>query len=187
MSQLHKVIFILMNFPRRAIWGNFLKIFAYHYLYMFLYFSRTIQLLQINFFADVLNITIWVTSLKNSFTASPSAGNNFLVFCGYFLRMFLYFFSYALSYHINFLQILFVLPWLSNWWEKFQSMYLCSEGYFTVFLSIFFHVLRNFSPNLDIIWSSLNCKMWWVSLYFIQYPLSNILGCFGTINYCLLQ
>ena len=125
---------------------------------------------------------------------SSSAGNNFLVFWGYFLRMFLYFFSYALSYHINFVQILFVLLWLSNWWEKFQSMHLCSEGYFTVFLSIFFHVLRNFSPNLDIMWSSLNCKMWWVSLHYIWYPLSNILGCFGVhfikltfyVSFCML-
>ena len=76
-------LFSTVTLPRRAVLRYFLPIFLYRYFFMFLYFLRTIQLLHINFYTDILGITQSVTSIKKPFCSiDPSAESHFEVFWG---------------------------------------------------------------------------------------------------------
>ena len=80
-----QIVFTPVTLPSGAVLRYFLHIFADHCFFMFLYFLRTIQLIYINFFIDVLGITRRVASLKKPFhSIFPSARSHFEIFWGSF-------------------------------------------------------------------------------------------------------
>ena len=95
-------------------------IYIYIYIYirlkmhcvMFLYFMGTIQLMHIQFFTDVLGITLQVTSLKNLLAASPFLLKAILRYLGVHFGIWS-----SISWEpfncftSNILQIFLVLPW----------------------------------------------------------------------------
>ena len=69
-------LFSYLSLSRRELfWGIFCLLLQIILFSAFLYFLRTIQFLHINFFPDILGITLRVTSLKKTLktlTTSPS-------------------------------------------------------------------------------------------------------------------
>ena len=77
-------IFVFTS-PKGAVLRYFLPILCINNFFMFLHFLRTLQLLHINFFTDILGITQRIISLNKYFhSISPSSGSHFEVFWGLF-------------------------------------------------------------------------------------------------------
>lgn len=85
LAQTHEVVFTPVTLPRWAVLSYVLLICCIVPLLIFLYFLRSIQLLHIIVFTDVLGILQRVTSLKIFFTVShPLLGAILRYFVAYF-------------------------------------------------------------------------------------------------------
>ena len=115
----------------------FLHIYTYCYFFMLLFFWRTIQLLHINFFTDVVGISLKGASLESPFhSISPTSGSHFEVFWGSFWAMFLYFsraipsfctVAFCITLSVNGLRK--ILHHLSLCWGYFAGFFLACCGY----------------------------------------------------------
>ena len=110
---------------------------------MLLFFWRTIQLLHINFVADVVGISLRGTSLESPFhSISPLLEAILRYFEAHFGLCSCIFEG---LFHL-FVQLIFALFWHSMGKEKFYSIYLSAGGYFAGFfwpvVGIFHHALR---------------------------------------------
>ena len=121
-------------------------------MYRYFYFMRTIQLLHIVFFTDVLSITQRVTSLEK---ASPPLLGAIVLLWGLFWDMLFYFWELFPILSFEILYRCFLCYSDSQWAKKkFTACIpllgpLCSI--FGTVLSIFISALRNLKYYLDIL------------------------------------
>ena len=159
--QIHKIVLIPITLCRGAVLEYLLPIFACCYFFMFLYFLRTIQLLQMKFITNAFGITL--TSVKKSPYLLGAILRKFWAHFGVcssiswkLLRLILWYFVNTLT--VNALRKILKhvsLCWRENGGRERCAFYSISRS----ILNIFFHVLRNVKQYLDILHESLD-NMW---------------------------
>ena len=140
----------------------FLHIYTYCYFFMLLFFWRTIQLLLINFFTDVVGISLRGASPESPFhSISPSSGSHFEIFWGSFWAMFLYLsraipsfctVDFCITLAVNGLRK--ILHYLSLCWGVFCSFF----WFFLPLVGIFHHALRKIRhyAAVSLLWTFLS-------------------------------
>ena len=121
---MRKIVFGLVTLPKL-----FSDVSAHLYLlffFMLFFFWRTIQLLYINFFVDVVGITLGVYHERVLFTASPHLLKAILRYFEAYWAMFLYFSRAVSSYLIKFCTVDVCITLTVNGLRKnLQHLFLC--------------------------------------------------------------